>query len=102
MSKSKPTISDLRKLGFQVAVRHNRKKVFIPTCEPEVIQGNSKNDVVIVSPCKWEYEAKGGSTEVVLTWPDGNTTIGVSHAGPYPFNKRQGVNVALGRALKRK
>lgn len=73
------TVEDLRKSGYKVKVHHHRKF--------SVVGINSR----------------GGKTIVEITTPDGSTFTGVARCSRKEnFNKRLGVRIALGRALKTK
>ena len=67
----------LRKSGYKVRVKHFRKM------SPEGIR------------------ARGGKTLVEITTPDGENLVGLARCSRNEnFNKRLGVRIALGRALK--
>lgn len=72
------TVEDLRKDGYKVKVHHHRKFN---------LDG---------------INSRGGKTIVEVTTPDGATTFtGVARCSRKEnFNKRLGVRIALGRALK--
>lgn len=71
------TVEELRRSGYKIRVHHHRRK----------------NDEGI--------NARGGKTVVEVTTPDGRTLIGVARCSRREnFNKRLGVRIALGRALK--
>lgn len=73
------TVEELRKNGYKVRVHHHRK--------------------VVTSA----VAARGGKTVVEVTTPDGVTFVGISRCSRKEnFNKKMGVRIALGRALKSK
>lgn len=73
------TVKELRKNGYKVRVHHHRK--------------------VVTST----VAARGGKTVVEVTTPDGVTFIGIARCSRKEnFNKKMGVRIALGRALKNK
>lgn len=73
------TVYDLRKNGYKVRVLHHRK-----------------HDNRVLGAVK----AKGGMTVVQITTPDGVDLEGSSKCSDKDlYNKRVGVQVALGRAL---
>ena len=87
------TVHELRKRGFKVRVRHHR-------CFKYGEKG--------VSGCIQAIPlSKGGSTEVFITLPPkegvGSASIvGVAECNPKDdFNRKRGVRIALGRALKK-
>ena len=71
------TIEDLRRAGYKIRVHHHRKL-------------NTEG-----------INARGGKTVVEVTTPDGTTLVGMSRCSRREnFNKRMGVRIALGRAMK--
>lgn len=71
------TVEELRKSGYKVRVHHHRR---------------SSVDGV---------NSRGGKTVVEVTTPDGKTLYGYARCSRKEnFNKRLGVRIALGRALK--
>ncbi|NBT35661.1 MAG: hypothetical protein EBT03_09020 [Betaproteobacteria bacterium] len=71
------TIEELRKGGYKIRVHHHRK-----------VGAEGIN-------------ARGGKTVVEVTTPDGTTLIGMSRCSRKEnFDKKMGVRIALGRALK--
>lgn len=71
------TVDTLRKSGFKIKVYHHRKM-------------NTEG-----------INARGGKTVVEVTTPDGNNFVGISRCSRKEnFNKRLGVMIALGRAMK--
>ena len=73
------TIHDLRKAGYKVRVLHFRN-------DHDSILG--------------EFHPKGGRTVVQITTPDGQNLEGRANCSKKErYNKRVGVQVALGRAL---
>lgn len=81
------TVHELRKRGYKVRVRHNRCFSW-----RHCVAGGA-----VPIPM-----SKGGSTEVLVTYPDGNASVvGVAECNPKDdFNRKRGVRIALGRALK--
>jgi hypothetical protein len=72
-----PTVKQLRQSGYKVRVLHTRKYK-----EME------------------QLLAKGGTTTIEITTPDGKNVIGVANcADTDSYNKRLGVRIAVGRAL---
>jgi len=77
------TVSELRKCGHKVRVHHHRR---LP-------QAPFNNQTAVA--------ARGGKTVVEVTTPDGRTLIGIARCSKKEnFNKKLGVRIALGRALK--
>lgn len=78
------TVHKLRKAGFKVQVRHFR-------CYDDDIN----------TPL-----SKGGSTEVLITYPPQEgigtcSVVGIAECSPKDnFDRKRGVRIALGRALK--
>lgn len=71
------TVESLRKLGWKVRVRHFRREA------------------------SSEINPRGGKTIVEITLPDGRTICGSARCSRKEnFNKRLGVQIALGRAMK--
>lgn len=71
------TVEGLRKNGYKVRVHHHRKMVASVAA------------------------ARGGKTVVEVTTPDGTTFVGIARCSRKEnFNKKMGVRIALGRALK--
>lgn len=71
------TIEELRKIGYKVRVHHHRKMS---------LEG---------------INSRGGKTVVEVTTPDGTTLVGMSRCSRKEnFDKRMGVRIALGRAMK--
>jgi hypothetical protein len=76
------TVKSLREQGYKVRVYHFRNYRF--------------NGWAYTTP-----EEKGGCTEVDLIDPSGKTSKGVAMCNPKDnYNKKVGVMVALGRAMK--
>lgn len=72
------TVDDLRDLGYKVRVMHFRER-----------DNNG---------C---YLTKGGRTVVTITDNDGHTSQGVARCSDKDgFNKKLGVKIAIGRALR--
>lgn len=71
------TVSDLRACGYKVRVLHHRK----------------------MNPCG--VSCKGGTTVVQVRTPDGTELEGIAVCSKKEnYNKKLGVSIALGRALK--
>jgi hypothetical protein len=71
------TIEHLRKAGYKVRVHHHRKAG---------LEG---------------INSRGGKTVVEVTTPEGATLVGMSRCSRKEnFDKRLGVRIALGRAMK--
>ena len=89
------TVHELRKRGFKVQIRHHR-------CFADVSKfGSSKEEVL----------SKGGATEIFVTRPVpshmkegcsvGKLAIGIAECSPKDnYDRKRGVRIALGRALK--
>lgn len=81
------TVHELRKQGYKVQVRHNR-------CYEEPNQFG-----------KAVLSSKGGATEVLVTTPGEfpmTSVVGVAECSPQDnFDRKRGVRIALGRALKK-
>lgn len=76
------TVHDLRKSGYKVRVLHCRR-------DDERVLG--------------EFHPKGGETVIQITTPDGEELEGRAKCSKKElYNKRVGVQVALGRALYKK
>ena len=77
------TVHDLRKRGYKVKVRHDR-------------------DVALYSNYDWDRTLAVGRTEVYIESPDGNRcSNGVAYRSiKEQFNRKRGLRIALGRALK--
>jgi len=77
------TVEELRNNGYKVRVHHHRKMT-------RTLDGSS------MVAC-----ARGGRTVIEVTTPDGTNLVGSSRCSRKEnFNKRLGVKIALGRALK--
>lgn len=77
----KMTVESLRKSGYKIKVQHHRKTI----------------------PAVKAINARGGKTVVEVTTPDGHTFVGISRCSRKEnFNKRLGVRIALGRAMKKR
>lgn len=79
------TVHDLRKMGYTVKVRHNREYQSIRK----------------MNSTKFSVKPKSGSTEVNI-YEDGNL-VGNGYSkccGIDNYNRKLGVKIALGRALK--
>ena len=79
------SVAELRKKKYKVEVHHSRV-----TTERHRFGGISE-----------EIEPRGGVTHVRITTPDGEELKGVARCSLKDnYNKRLGVKIALGRALK--
>ena len=79
------SVKELRQQGYKVGVQHNRYYDNAEIC------GNNPEGII----------PNGGETTVRVTTPDGRTVVGVSTCAAVDnFNKKRGVQIALGRALK--
>lgn len=80
-----PTVQELRQSGYRVRVIHRRNYT-----ERETFGGTTE----VISE-------KGGSTQVDITTPDGVNTTGYANCCSIDnYNRKIGVLIALGRALK--
>ena len=77
------TVKDLRQLGYQVRVRHDR-------------------DLALYSNYRLDKTLAIGRTEVYVENPEGELcATGVAYRSvKEQFNRKRGVRIALGRALK--
>lgn len=83
-------VESLRQNGFKVKVRHYRRNL-------EKFMGGQR--VVIDRTCQ-DSLPTGGYTEVEVITPDGQVLNGFANCSVYDnYNKRIGVQIALGRAL---
>jgi hypothetical protein len=84
-------IEALRKQGWKVNVRIQR-----PHSQYQELRSRFEVD------SGEGFIARGGFTTVVLTPPDGKFCVGVARCHPLKddFNKKIGLEIALGRALK--
>lgn len=91
------TVANLRKQGFKVRVNHFRNIVSDSTKEVE-----TEVPAHMILPDD-EILPHGGKTEVLITTPDGKDMVGESmcHENDH-FNKKLGVTIAIGRAMKNK
>lgn len=83
------TVHELRKRGFKIRVQHNR-------CFEYRKKGVGRE--FAAKPL-----SKGGATEVLITRPkqDAISAIGIAECSPNDnFDRKRGVRIALGRALK--
>lgn len=91
MSKQQPaylTVEQLRKSGAKVRVLHTR--IHSKTGKPM-----PRKDIP-----KGEFNGKGGGTRVEISLPDGTELAGEANCSKREsFSYRQGLRVALGRAL---
>ena len=85
--KFKFSVNDLRKMGYDVKVHHSRY------CQDMLVT------YADAEPCN--FNPRGGLTQVEITTPDGSVLSGESRCSKEdPFNKKLGVRIAIGRALK--
>jgi hypothetical protein len=79
-----PTVKQLRQSGYKVRVLHTRTYKLV-----KHLDQISK-----------QLLAKGGTTTVEITTPDGKNLTGVAHcSNEDSYSKRLGVRIAVGRAL---
>ncbi len=79
-----PTVKQLRQSGYKVRVLHTRNYKLV-----EHLDNITK-----------QVTAKGGTTTIEITTPDGKNLTGVAHCSNQDsYNKRLGVRIAIGRAL---
>lgn len=103
-----PSIKELRDAGFKVSVRHYRRWEYQPPRDvlimkhetpQEVSQVNEASRLPTLRPPGWYLCATGGRTEVRLTL-EGMVAVGITDCSlKEHYNKRDGRNKALGRAL---
>lgn len=96
-----PTVEALRKSGFKVRVYHGR--VFHPYRDEQLSLVCSKYDYVNKSGFIYIQEdinCHGGFTRVEVTTLDGKTLVGKYNFGNRPFNRKIGLQAAIGKALK--
>lgn len=88
-------IEELRKSGYKVRIHHRRKyEAKIKVIDIDVKGRQSYEVTERILP-------RGGETVVELTTPDGEVLVGDSVCCEKDFfNKKMGVKIALGRALK--
>lgn len=80
------TIHQLRKQGYKVRVHHQRETL----------------DVLTLTGINKFLSARGGSTTIELTTPDGKTAIGESRCSLQDnFCRRTGSKLALERAFQK-
>lgn len=86
------TVAELRKQGYKIQVHHWRydtwdKGAMYPSC---MYRETHEHPV-----------EKGGLTEITVTTPTGETGFGVAECSRKDrFNRKIGVAIALGRAMK--
>ena len=86
-------ISSLRSGGYKVSIRHKREKNLIPTKKVGIKGGFSVHYVERIQP-------KGGETSVFIS-KDNVTYSGLATCRHDEFFcKKEGVSIALGRALE--
>jgi hypothetical protein len=97
---TKTILPHLRCAGVKVRVRHYRIAIkhgtgridYDPTILSPVTRMNRK-DYLVIGP-------RGGRTEVNLLFPDGKTYTGIANCSVEDqFNRREGIRIALERAL---
>lgn len=90
------TVHSLRSQGFKIRVNHYR----FDKTTPNVLRPRfsfKKQDID-----KSEIEEKGGKTIITVTSPDGRTVEAISKCSLLDnFNRKKGVAIALGRAMKK-
>ena len=89
------TVAELRKKGYKVRVLHLRRWVNTWT------EAYARDvDGVIARP-RWKMAATGGQTLINILAPDGLVLNGIANCSNLDaYNKKRGVQIALGRALK--
>lgn len=91
------TVESLRKEGYGVLVHHNRNLLIKPTYYEVVVTGNPKKLGVKSD----KILPRGGFTKVTIKTPDGREFCGVAKCSDNDnYNKKIGVAIAIGRALK--
>ena len=85
MTNEKIDVESLRRSGYKVRVHHHRKLTRVAKLDGKALVA----------------AARGGRTVIEITTPDGETLIGTARCSRKEnFNKKLGVRIALGRALK--
>ena len=83
----KTRVAEFRKLGWKVKIHHYR------WVDDQLVM---RHEI----PSYIDRETKGGKTIVSLTRPDGQKQVGVANCSKQDgYNKKLGINIALGRAL---
>lgn len=92
------TVKSLREEGFSVRVHHIRKYINDPNDDSQEYdtdwnqQGYKHKQILL---------ARGGSTDVAVTTPTGENVRAIAYCSDKDgYNKKRGVMIALGRALK--
>jgi hypothetical protein len=103
-----PTIKKLREAGFKVSVRHHRRWKFQPPSEVIIMKHENPAEASQLQEASklpdtqtpgWKLCSTGGITEIHLTLND-ITTVGRTECSVRNhYNKKNGRNKALGRAL---
>lgn len=103
---SMKTVHDLRKNGWKVKVGHHRlfyrfnPKTGVKSKKIVLVDDSLKSQSEL--PDNFFLSPKGGVTKLHITSPDGVTnlyTLSYCNENDY-YNKKTGVKIALGRALK--
>ena len=85
------TVKSLRDQGFQVRVHHIRRYKY--ESENAAVPSNFNRNQIIL--------ARGGVTDVAITTPDGKNVRAFAYCSDKDgYNKKRGVLIALGRAMK--
>ena len=97
-----PTVADLRKRGFKVKVTHIRRAVARSHEERLLTAGWEKN---LAFTTRYQLLSNGGITVVDLFQPDHAENTPCFHGEAHcsnldAYNRKTGVQIALGRALK--
>lgn len=88
------TVQELRSQGYRVRVSHFRYPA------PGIGWNEEPLPQSVLRENGFEFEPRGGRTEIEVTTPDGQTFSGVAKCHPKDnFNKRIAVTKALNRAL---
>lgn len=94
------TIASLRKLSYRVRVNHFRRDLFgrtIPAQHFKIARKYFPPDLLLAYGL--EESPKGGVTVVAIE-KDGKEAIGRAESKTDPYIKKEGVRIALERALK--
>lgn len=100
-----PTVSELRRGGCKVWVTHKR---YYDKDRPKLLNKSDANHLIYcdLSLCIKNNKlllAKGGLTEVRIDLPNGDTLTGKAQCSlKDAYNKKLGLQIALGRALRGK
>ena len=95
------TVESLRKKGYKVKVYHLRK--FIPACLPNTWSMKDYYELKLTVTLQqiWKLSCCGGATTVVICGKDNGMYFGHAYCSDKDnYDKKIGVKIALGRALK--